>query len=478
MSLRWQLPPAPWPQQVWLRDATLPRALLADADARRLPPALLSPENGRRAAVLLRDGRLAAIEPEPTGGAPCIGLHDAWVASAFVDPHTHLDKGDLLAMGLPVQRRLFDAIETVRSDYAAWTVPELRARGEFALRTAHAHGVRALNTYLDGPAAPTPAGAPRGAPLDSWTAFDDLRAAWKGRIELTLTSLVTIDALADPAAGKAIANRLAASRAVFGVFVYPAPHVPALIPRVFELADRFGLAVDFHVDEHLQPPIANLGAVVAAARARGLGARTVCGHACVLQALAVDARDALLDAVAAAGIGLVSLPATNLHLQDSAQDPPWSTPRWRGILPVHEARRRGITVAFGADNHRDPFYPAGDLDPLQTLALAASVAQLDDAAFGSIDTITTAPARLLRCGWDGRLVAGSPADLVIHAGRSSPEVLSRPGSQRCVVRHGQPLNGDAAMPPDPRELDRWREKRHAAPGPAQPAAGGARPRQP
>jgi cytosine deaminase len=117
---------------------------------------------------------------------------------------------------------------------------------------------------------------------------------------------------------------------------------------------------------------------------------------------------------------------------------------------VHEARARGIRVAFGSDNHRDPFFPAGDLDPLHTLALAAMAAHLDDPVGAWIDTVCTTPAQLLGLAWDGVLRAGAPADLVIHPGRCSAEVISRAAHGRIVVRGGQRVH--EALP-DFRELD-------------------------
>jgi cytosine deaminase len=188
----------------------------------------------------------------------------------------------------------------------------------------------------------------------------------------------------------------------------------------------------------------------------------------VLSALDRDASARALDEVAASGITLVCLPHTNLYLQDS-RDPlvattalapnaapaaigPRRTPRRRGLLPVHEARERGIALAFASDNHRDVFHPGGDLDLLQTLSLAATAAQLDDAAFDWADTITTTPARLMGLAWDGTLDAGAPADLLLHPGRCSAEVLSRPQLGRHVLRAGQRLPAAVAAPPDFREL--------------------------
>ena len=434
--------PAQLPQRCWLAHAQVPAALgELDAADESLSAAGAMPQqaNPGTVALLLDGGRVAAVAAVPAGDAPVIDLQGATVLPAFVDPHTHLDKGDLLATGMAPERDLFRAIAAVRADREHWNADELALRIGFALRSAYAHGTRALLSYCDWM-----------LPQPAWQVLLALRESWRGRIEIVPASLSSVDLLVDVAQAEQLGRALAAARGVLGIFVYPAPHVPALIPLAFDLAERFDLALDFHVDEHLAPLHANLPTIARLARERGLGARTVCGHACLLGALPAAERDATLDLVAAAGCSLVSLPWTNLHLQDSSIAPPHATPRQRGLLPVHEAAARGIPVAFGSDNHRDPFFPAGDLDPLQTLALAALVAQLDDPLAGWSHAITTTPARLLGLDWDGVLRAGSPADLVIHPGRNAAEVLSRSTVGRVVLRAGQPI--DSTLP-DFRELD-------------------------
>jgi cytosine deaminase len=398
------------------------------------------------------DGKIAQVLPQaafdrlPASPLPVIDLDGSTVLSAFVDPHVHLDKGDLCAAGLAPERDLFTAISRVRGDYTHWSAEELTRRMEFALRSAYAHGTRALNSYCDW-------AVPEG-PL-AWRVLQDLRTRWAGRIDLTITSLASIAELEEPERAATIAAAVAEGGGVLGWFIYPGAPVH-LLPRAFDLAQGHGLRLDFHVDEHLDPPEANLGLVARLARERDWGRRTVCGHACVLSTLDPAARDALLDEVADSGLGLVSLPWTNLYLQDNgphATEGRRRTPSRRGLLPVHEARARSIPLAFASDNHRDPFFPGGDLDPLQTLSLAALAAQLDEPVRDWIDTITCQGAALLHLPWDGMLREGSPADLVIHPGRDSVEVVSRPALGRRVLRRGQWLAPADATPPDFRELD-------------------------
>ena len=286
------------------------------------------------------------------------------------------------------------------------------------------------------------------------------REDWQGRIELLLTALVDVAHFAQEDQADVISRAVAMGGGRLGLFVYPGAE-PRALRRAFECAARQGLAMDIHADEHLEPPVTQLGLIASLAREFGLGPRTVCSHACVLQMLSSPERLRVLESLAEAGVSLVCLPYTNLYLQDSARDcrGQRTTPQRRGILPVHEARAHGIALAFGSDNHRDPFFPGGDLDPLQLLALATLVAQLDEPLRDWADTITTIPARFLGLAWDGVLRPGAPADLVIHPGRNSREVLGRVGAGRRVLRNGQPLGQAEAQLPDFRDLDALRQSR-------------------
>jgi hypothetical protein len=93
-----------------------------------------------------------------------------------------------------------------------------------------------------------------------------------------------------------------------------------------------------------------------------------------------DELRATLDAAAAAGVTVVSLPLVNEWTQDRAAGPPSRTPCWRGVTALHELFEAGVPVALASDNTRDQFYQYGDLDMLEARRLAAAVmlSLLDD----------------------------------------------------------------------------------------------------
>jgi cytosine deaminase len=137
----------------------------------------------------------------------------------------------------------------------------------------------------------------------------------------------------------------------------------------------------------------------------------------------------------------------NLFLQDRN---PSKTPFWRGITQVHELKQAGVSVAFASDNVRDPFYGFGDHDMLEVFSQAVKIGHLDTPYSDWCQSVNQIPARLMGLAEDSKIKVGSKADLVIFQARYYSELLSRPQSDRQVLRGGKFI--DTTLP-DYRELD-------------------------
>jgi cytosine deaminase len=107
------------------------------------------------------------------------------VFPAFVDMHTHLDKGHIWPRSPNPDGTFMGALTTVRADSAAnWSAEDVRPRMSFSLRSAYAHGTRAIRTHLDSI-----------PPQDdiTWPVFRELQADWADRIALQAVCLIGCD---------------------------------------------------------------------------------------------------------------------------------------------------------------------------------------------------------------------------------------------------------------------------------------------
>jgi cytosine deaminase len=205
--------------------------------------------------------------------------------------------------------------------------------------------------------------------------------------------------------------------------------------HVFIAAAEAGLDVDLHVDEELNPEARGLATTAAIMRETGFSGRVVCGHTCALAAQPDNEALATLDAVAQLPITLITLPITNLLLQDAATG---RTPRLRGLTLVKEARARGIPVLVASDNVQDPFCRVGSYDPVEALAAGVLAAQLGEPFDDWSDSLCRSDW-LRRTPDSAPTLVGAAADLVIFSDADAWGWPSR-ASRRVVLRGGIPLS--------------------------------------
>ena len=370
--------------------------------------------DGQAAHLRLDAGRIAALDPVRA-------VPEALILPLPVDPHLHLDKTYTITRCKPGAPGLFGAIEAMQADMPNWTGADLRARITRALEEAEAMGLRALRSHVDWNTPEAPG---------AWSLLGEMGAEWEGRLVLQRAALVPLDLLGDPDLGPGIAARVARDGGVLGAFVYRNEDLPAKLARVFDLAARHDLRLDFHVDEGLEAEARGLDEIAALTHSHDMQGRVLCGHACSLSILPEDALARSLARMAEAGIALTVLPTTNLHLQDTR---PGRSPRLRGLAPMHEMRAAGIALALGADNVRDPFYPYGSYAPLDVYRIAVLAAHLDPGAW--LDTITTPPAAAMGLE-PAALMPGAPADFLLIPARDWAEAISPPSVARRIFRGG------------------------------------------
>lgn len=366
------------------------------------------------------------------------------IFSSSLPPLTTTDKSHTCERSRNKYGSLSGADRSTARDAALWDEDDVARRMDFSLRCAFAHGTSALRTHLINM-------TPRQVEL-TWPAFDRVRAAWRGHVELQGVSLVALSFFRDRDAAEALAALVAARNkkddenengdpsssssspasivGVLGAAVCCAENGgdpddewttcardrDELLDFFFDLAARRGLSADFHVDENGNRAATGLRDVARAVlrrrarveaeekeneKARAGEQKTVpftgtvvCGHCCSLAALSPAELAETLALVKEADITVVSLPLVNEWTQD--RDPRGlRAPRWRGIPPLLEVARLGVRVALASDNVRDQFYSYGDLDALEVLRQGVRAAHLDTPYGAWPGSVTGVPARAM-----------------------------------------------------------------------------------
>lgn len=388
------------------------------------------------ARLAIEAGRVQSVQPATQAPAPSTTTWDAAGTLAlpgFVDAHTHLDKAFTLPRMKQVQPGLLGAIDAMLNDRVHWSPADVRERAARGLQWAWESGTTHLRTHVDW-------WEPDATPM-AWPVMAELAQEWAGRVRLEQVSLIKLPLFEDADQAMRLAKQVKATgpHALLGGFVHSTNWSETALRNLLVAAQACDLDIDLHVDEELNAASVGLQTTARLLREIGYEGRVVCGHVCALAVQPEAQALATLDAVARAPITIVSLPATNLLLQDAVTG---RTPRLRGITLVKEARERGIPVMFASDNVQDPFCRLGSFDPVEAMGTAALVAQLDE----PFDTWSEA---LCRSDWLSRAPAtvrptliGAPADLLLFTDADRHGWPSR-SAKRVVLRDGHVTQGDA-----------------------------------
>ncbi|MEP4196553.1 MAG: amidohydrolase family protein [Aliishimia sp.] len=352
------------------RDLLVPRALL------RHPERFGGTPQGDflRGVPVFSDARLIALKPAFKTPTPSI------VIPALTDAHCHLDKCHTIHRLGTVGGNLMQAIETQKRDKVNWTESDLRHRATRGLKEAQSSGCSTMRTHVDW-------GQDAHPPL-SWSVLTEL--AQDTEMHVQCAALIGIDQMADPNFAATAAQHVAQRNGVLGSFIMGHAETVAGVRQAFLMAERFGLALDFHVDEGLGD-FNGLEIIADIALETLTQIPILCGHAVSLMDRTAEDFARIADKLARADISICALPTTNLYLQGRTT----GTPDRRGITKLQELREAGVQIVVASDNVGDAFCPTGAHDPMQALYIATLGAHLDPPLDRWLSAITTDARRAL-----------------------------------------------------------------------------------
>ncbi|WP_440709993.1 amidohydrolase family protein [Herbiconiux sp. YIM B11900] len=374
----------------------------------------------------MSDGVVQRVTPAGSGlgkvaeaGMERIELDGMLVLPAAADAHAHLDKAfswDAVRPPAGDLRAAITSFAAFQREASECDILERARRAVLALAENGSTAIRSHVSLIEGE-----------DPLRAIRALVRLRRELDGVLDLQLVALST-----HAASDETIEAAIGAGVDLLGGAPHLSPDPVAQTRRLVGLAQRFGVGIDLHVDEDLrsEPTLGLYAELVAAAWPERIGGHATAGHCVRLGTLEPPERDRLIRAARDAGIGIVTLPQTNLYLQGRHDE--IATPR--GLPPLRALLDQGAVLGAGGDNVRDPFNPLGRSDPFETAMLLTVAGHLDPEEAWSV--VSTGSRRAMGLA-DAGTAVGQVADLVAVRATSIAGAIAEAPADRLVIRRGR-----------------------------------------
>lgn len=354
------------------------------------------------------------------------------VVPGLIEPHMHLDKALLDSVSSNPEGTLAGAIEVTGRLKRGFTHASVRSRALQVLRWAVAHGTTLVRAHPD------------VDPIGGLTGLDvmlELRESQSHLIDLQVVAFPQEGIERAPGTYALLREALKRGADVIGGCAYNEADIDACrrhIDTVLGLAVEFGVPADLHADfadDTSDGRFALAGAIAEATRQHGLGGRVTLGHVTSLASCPPAERAEVVALLADAGVAVVALPATDLHMGGRHDDRAVR----RGVTPVRELLDGGVVTAYSSNNVRNAFTPFGNADMLDIGLLLAQTCHMGGAADTAriLRMATTEAARVTGVLDGYGIRPGARADLVVLGTRRHADVLTDRPDRRWVIKRGR-----------------------------------------
>jgi cytosine deaminase len=391
--------------------------------------------------IVIQDGLIAALgRGEAVAARETIDLAGRVVTPGLVEAHIHLDKALLDDRVTATTGTLDEAIRVTADAKRHFTVDDIRARARRALDLAVRAGTTALRAHVEVDPIVGLAGMEAVLPL---------REEYRNAVDIQVCAFPQEGILKTPGTEGLLRRALTMGADLVGGCPYNDTDGVEHVRIVFALAVAFGVDADLHIDFADEPEHLHIRNVVAETLRTGWRGRVAVGHLTELAALPPYQQGELVADIAAASIGVIALPMTDLYLMGRRDE---QNVR-RGLAPIRRLLEGGVRVALASNNLRNAFTPVGTADLVDLTAVAAVAAHMGTAADMRrlLNTITVHPAAILGLRGYG-LDPGCRADLVAWDCEEVEDIVAARAPRVLVVKRGR-----VTLQYERRLVERWRD---------------------
>jgi cytosine deaminase len=376
----------------------------------------------------VRAGIIVAVEAGLAANGPEHDARGKLVSPGLIESHFHLDKAMIIdRVAIQPDRMVRDHMQRTAAVKHTFTPEDIYARAQATLEQCVLHGVTHMRTQVE---------VDPNSGLLGFEAIEQLRMDYAWAIDIQPCVFLQEGWTGVPGADENLVACLERGAPVVGGAPRYDKDGPGQIRRVFELAQRFDVDVDFHLDGGYEVDHFDYPQVCETADRIGWQGRVAFGHGSKLSCLPVKEQAAAGKRLAASGVSLAVLPATDMfnsgrHLEHSVI---------RGVTDANTLIEHGANCTIATNNVLNPFTPYGDCSLTRIVNLYANIVQ----RYGPRDLgvcfemITERAAKVMRLR-DYGIAPGKAADLVIWDEDAPGDVIAKCALPLAAFKRGRRL---------------------------------------
>lgn len=371
-------------------------------------------------------GRIVDIGPFlACKGAEEINADGRVLIPGLIESHLHLEKAYVMDRKPNKSGTLKEAISVTAALKPTFSREDIEARARRALKQLIIYGSTCVRAHAE------------FDPSQGFTGLDtvlDLKKEYADRIDIQVVAFPQEGILKVPGTDAMMAEALQKGADVVGAIPYNDTNAEDHIDWVFKLAKDYDKDIDFHQDFSDNADSMSIEYLARKTIDEQYEGRVSVGHLTALGAVKPQLRDQIISLLRDAGISVMALPATDMHL--GGREDTFNVRRT--ITPVRALRDGGVNVCLATNNIRNAFTPYGTGDLLQIAALALPACHLGGADDQPtvLPMLTTNPARALRLK-DYGIEIGNQADLVLMDTQSVSDIILDIPDRTAVVKRGK-----------------------------------------
>ncbi|SEK52292.1 cytosine deaminase [Carnobacterium iners] len=376
--------------------------------------------------VAIEDGRITAIEENMTAIAERVIDADGRVLiPGFIESHLHLDKA-LIADRKPNNSgTLKEAISVTAELKPTFTKEDIYDRAKRTLDMIIPNGVTAIRTHSE------------FDPAQGFTGFEivlKLKEEYKNLVDIQVVAFPQEGIIKSPGTEEMMNQAMEMGADVVGGIPYNDSDAEKHIDIVFKIAKKYNKPVDIHAEFSDEATDMSIEYLCKKTIAEGYQGKVSVGHLTALHALPKAELDPIIAKMAEAGISVMALTATDLHL--GARNDEYNVRR--AVTPIRKLRDGGVNMCIATNNIRNAFTPYGNGDILQTAMLTIPVGHLGGAndLKTVLPMITENPAKAIGLV-DYGIAVGNKADVVLLDTKIKGNAIIDIPTRLFVIKNGK-----------------------------------------